>query len=290
MEGQTSIRLVLNNAISENIVWECNHYTGRGVRKLHESGTAPAEDMEAPVSKRPGSIEAHCQASLKTAKDPNGGPHPAYPSGKSWNETSGKTGSEKKFYHNVSSGADFEAQPYCVAEYVGPTPEVTHGHDAHAVECVTPASSVAYTAPVTTRHRQVPLIQRVQKMEEVPQVQSTDKEIDIPVINERQMSMMDQVQKKVEVPRVQFIDRVVDDSAVMRRKVASNMVLGDEKRGKSKRSPDVSAKKLMLESLLSYRFRGCRGIKSCTSWSRTNDYVKLRLRHCVQLYAQQHHA
>ena len=34
----------------------------------------------------------------------------------------------------------------------------------------------------------------------------------------------------------------------------------------------------------------CRGIKRCTSYSRTNDYVKLWLRHCVQLYAQQHHA
>ena len=43
------------------------------------------------------------------------GPYPAYPSGKSWNETSGKTGSEKKFYHNVISGAVSEAQSYCVA-------------------------------------------------------------------------------------------------------------------------------------------------------------------------------
>ena len=34
----------------------------------------------------------------------------------------------------------------------------------------------------------------------------------------------------------------------------------------------------------------CRGIIPCTSYSRTNDYVKLWLRHCVQLYAQQHHA
>ena len=36
---------------------------------------------------------------------------------------------------------------------------------------------------------------------------------------------------------------------------------------------------------------GCvEGLKLCTSYSRTNDYVKLWLRHCVQLYAQQHHA
>ena len=30
--------------------------------------------------------------------------------------------------------------------------------------------------------------------------------------------------------------------------------------------------------------------KNSRSYSRTNDYVKLWLRHCVQLYAQQHHA
>ena len=92
-------------------------------------------------------------ASLKTTKDPNGGPYSAFASDKSWDEASGKTGLEKKFYHNVSSGGDFAAQPYCVAEYVGPTREVTKRHDAHVVECVT---------PVTTRtvaHRQVPLIQ-----------------------------------------------------------------------------------------------------------------------------------
>ena len=34
-------------------------------------------------------------------------PFPAYPSGKFRDEASGKTGSGKKFYHNVISGADF---------------------------------------------------------------------------------------------------------------------------------------------------------------------------------------
>ena len=63
----------------------------------------------------PGSIEALCQASLRTAKDPDGGPYPAYPSGKSWDEASGKTSSWNKFYLNVISGDDFTAQPYCVA-------------------------------------------------------------------------------------------------------------------------------------------------------------------------------
>ena len=63
------------------------------------------------VSKMEKSIEAHYQASLKTTPDPHGGPVPACPSGKSWDEVSGKTGSEK-FYHNVISGADFAAQSH----------------------------------------------------------------------------------------------------------------------------------------------------------------------------------
>ena len=125
----------------DDIAWQCKHYIGRGVRKLHESGTALAEDMEAHVSKMPDSIETHCQASLKTTKDPNRGPYTAFASGKSWDEASGKTGSEKKFYHNVSAGGDFAAQPYFVAEYVGPTPEVAKRHDAHVVECVTPVTT-----------------------------------------------------------------------------------------------------------------------------------------------------
>ena len=56
----------------------------------------------------PDSIEACHQVPLKTAKDPDGGPCPAYPSGKSWDAV---TGSGKKFYHNVTSGADFVVQP-----------------------------------------------------------------------------------------------------------------------------------------------------------------------------------
>ena len=103
---------------SDDIAWQCKHYTGRGVRRLHTSGTALVEDVEAPVSKMPDSIEAHCQASLKSAKNPDGEPYPAFASEKSWNEASGKTGSDKKSYHNVSSGADF-AEGVQVSENLG---------------------------------------------------------------------------------------------------------------------------------------------------------------------------
>ena len=41
-------RLALNKAASDDIAWQCKHYTGRGVTKLHESGTALAEGMGVP--------------------------------------------------------------------------------------------------------------------------------------------------------------------------------------------------------------------------------------------------
>merc|ERR1719450_1004320 len=61
------------------------------------------------------SHEEHFQAAKKTEKDPSGGSWPAYPSGKSWDEASGKTGAGKKFYHNVIDGAAVKAQPFYVA-------------------------------------------------------------------------------------------------------------------------------------------------------------------------------
>merc|ERR1719451_70143 len=59
--------------------------------------------------------QVHYEASQNAAKDPEGGPWPAYPSGKSWDEPSGKTGSGKKFYHNVIDGSKFAAEPFYVA-------------------------------------------------------------------------------------------------------------------------------------------------------------------------------
>ena len=69
----------LNKAASDEIAWYCRHYTGRGVLKFNESGAALAEDMGVPISKMQDSVEAHCQASLKTAEDTDRGPYPAHP-------------------------------------------------------------------------------------------------------------------------------------------------------------------------------------------------------------------
>ena len=70
-----------------------------------------AADMGISVSNMWESIEVLIQASLKTAKVPDGGPYPMYSSGKSWNEASVKTSSRQKFYHNAISGANSAAQP-----------------------------------------------------------------------------------------------------------------------------------------------------------------------------------
>merc|ERR1712070_203600 len=68
-----------------------------------------------PLSVLEESHEQHYQAAKKTEKDPDGGSWPAYPSGKSWDEASGPTGSGKKFYHNIIPGSKVKSEPYYVA-------------------------------------------------------------------------------------------------------------------------------------------------------------------------------
>merc|ERR1712203_867568 len=114
-KNKPPFRLCLNKAASDEIIWHAKHYTGRGVMKYYESGAALASDMGIPVSVLEETHEAHYQAAKKTEKDPNGGSWPAYPSGKSWDEASGKTGSGKKFYHNVIDGSKVEEEEFYVA-------------------------------------------------------------------------------------------------------------------------------------------------------------------------------
>jgi len=83
-KNKPPFRLCLNKAASDEIIWHCKHYTGRGVMKFYESGAALAQDMGIPVSVLEETHEQHYQAAKKMEKDPNGGSWPAYPSGKSW--------------------------------------------------------------------------------------------------------------------------------------------------------------------------------------------------------------
>merc|ERR1719168_574190 len=83
--------------------------------KYYPTGEDLANDMGIPVSVLEETHEGHYQAAKKTEKDPNGGSWPAYPSGKSWDEPSGKTGSGKKFYHNIIPGSAVKSEPFYVA-------------------------------------------------------------------------------------------------------------------------------------------------------------------------------
>merc|ERR1712066_458314 len=114
-KNKPPFRLCLNKAASDEIIWHAKHYTGRGVMKFYESGAKLAEDMGVPVQTLADETEKHYQAAMKTEKDPDGGSWPAYPSGKSWDEPSGKTGSGKKFYHNIIPGSAVATEPFYVA-------------------------------------------------------------------------------------------------------------------------------------------------------------------------------
>merc|ERR1719498_1761584 len=114
-KNKPPFRLCLNKAASDEIIWHCKHYTGRGVMKFYESGAKLAEDMGVPLQTLVDETEKHYQASQKMEKDPDGGSWPAYPSGKSWDEASGKTGSGKKFYHNIIPGSQVKSEPFYVA-------------------------------------------------------------------------------------------------------------------------------------------------------------------------------
>jgi len=114
-KNKPPFRLCLNKAASTEILWHCKHYTGRGVMKSYENGDALAKDMGISVAVLEKTHQDHFEASKKMEKDPDGGPWPAYPSGKTWDEVSGKTGSGKKFYHNVIDGAAVKTEPFFVA-------------------------------------------------------------------------------------------------------------------------------------------------------------------------------
>merc|ERR1712187_476881 len=114
-KNKPPFRLCLNKAASDEIAWHCKHYTGRGVMKFYASGAALAEDMGVSLQTLVDTHQAHYDAAKKREKDPEGGPYPAYPSGKTWDEASGKTGSGKKFYHNIIDGSKVATEPFYVA-------------------------------------------------------------------------------------------------------------------------------------------------------------------------------
>merc|ERR1712157_710795 len=86
-KNKPPFRLCLNKAASDEIIWHCKHYTGRGVMKYYPTGEDLAKDMGVPVSVLEETHEAHYQAAKKT-------------------------GSGKKFYHNILPGLSVKSEPF----------------------------------------------------------------------------------------------------------------------------------------------------------------------------------
>merc|ERR1711879_464508 len=114
-KNKPPFRLCLNKAAADEIIWHAKHYTGRGVMKYYPSGAELAKDMGVDLQVLIDTHDGHYQAAKKQEKDPEGGPFPAYPSGKTWDEPSGKTGSGKKFFHNIIPGSAVKTEPFYVA-------------------------------------------------------------------------------------------------------------------------------------------------------------------------------
>merc|ERR1711985_74211 len=114
-KNKPPFHLTLNNAAATEMIWHAKHYTGRGVMKYYENGRAFAKDIGVDVQVLVDEHQRHFEAGKKMEKDPEGGPFPAYPSGKCWDEPSGKTGSCKKFYANLLEGSKVPDEPFYVA-------------------------------------------------------------------------------------------------------------------------------------------------------------------------------
>merc|ERR1712134_83584 len=114
-KNKPPFRLCLNKAASDEIMWHCKHYTGRGVMKYYASGADLAKEMGVDLKVLIDTHDQHFNAAKKTEKDPDGGSWPAYPSGKSWDDASGPTGSGKKFFHNIIPGSAVKSEPFYVA-------------------------------------------------------------------------------------------------------------------------------------------------------------------------------
>ena len=105
--------------------------------KLCESGGPLAADMGVPVSKMEESIAAHYHPSLRTAQDPDGGPFPAYPSGKSRTKLLARRVQERSFT-TVGERAPMSAvarQPVSIASETGQSSFQSYSSDVLSASC-----------------------------------------------------------------------------------------------------------------------------------------------------------
>merc|ERR1719191_385950 len=69
-KNKPPFRLCLNKAASDEIIWHCKHYTGRGVMKFYENGAALAADMGVDVKKIADVHYQHFKAAKAQESDP----------------------------------------------------------------------------------------------------------------------------------------------------------------------------------------------------------------------------
>ena len=167
-KNEPPFNLSLNQATSDDIAWQRKKYTGRGIRKLQESGTALAEGTEAPVPKMPDSIEAHCQASLKSAKDPQ------------TQETVKEIRSKFEVGHTKGTEKSAHARNQ---------PDKNRWRKKQEFEATQYPQDAQERADLTNQ-RHVLAIRNAHKTVEVPRVQYIDKVAHIPVHMQRQVSTL----------------------------------------------------------------------------------------------------
>eukprot|EP00419_Tripos_fusus_P054139 CAMPEP_0172810968 /NCGR_PEP_ID=MMETSP1075-20121228/9129_1 /TAXON_ID=2916 /ORGANISM="Ceratium fusus, Strain PA161109" /LENGTH=990 /DNA_ID=CAMNT_0013650353 /DNA_START=71 /DNA_END=3041 /DNA_ORIENTATION=+ len=121
--GRGPFRLVLNSAASKEVAILCRHYIECGAMRVFESGEALARDMGVPLSVLQAVCEAHHQAAGDAEADPDDGPHPGFPSGRSYDEPSGRLGCGKMRFPNAIPGAAVKTEQFHVAMV---TPAIHH--------------------------------------------------------------------------------------------------------------------------------------------------------------------
>merc|ERR1712100_198874 len=67
-KNKAPFRLVLNKKASDEIIWHCKHYTGRGVMKYYETGEALAKDMGVTLDTLIETHAIHATAAANTEK------------------------------------------------------------------------------------------------------------------------------------------------------------------------------------------------------------------------------
>merc|ERR1719263_2078328 len=91
----TGFFLCLNSKASNEILWHCKHYNGRGLMKSYNNMGEFAKEYGIPLANIEATFKMYNEVAAAQEKEPGSGPYDAYGGGK----THDKWG--KKFFHNL---------------------------------------------------------------------------------------------------------------------------------------------------------------------------------------------